>query len=183
MRWKWGWPSLPSLFLLWVWGCSSAPPAAPPVVALELSPGLPAVVAESSRDANAVSKARAPGTLVWESVEADAREKARRERLPMLVYLRAEWAAACAEMERGTWRDARVGERARSFVLLKIDVSAADLEGDLYAERYGARAIPSIAAFDAEGRRAAVLSGYADAETLLRLMDGLMDSSGADGGD
>lgn len=93
----------------------------------------------------------------------------------MLVYMRAEWAAACAEMERDVWTDARVIRRARHFVLLKIDVSSADLEEDLYVQRYGARAIPSVVLFDVEGRRAGLISGRSDAEVLLRIMEEVLE--------
>lgn len=113
--------------------------------------------------------------LTWERADAEARAKAQRNGIPMLVYLRAEWAAACAEMEREVWTDARVMRLARHFVLLQIDVSAADLEEDLYVQRYAARAIPSVVLFDAEGKRAAVISGRAGAEELLRAMEDVVE--------
>lgn len=173
---KRGWTKYPSLFLLLLGACSAAPAiSSESAVLLQPAREPDFLILKPGQDAGALAKPEGARALAWESEEAEARSRARRKGAPMLVYLRAEWAAACAEMERDVWTDARVIRRARHFVLLKIDVSSADLEEDLYVQRYGVRVIPSVVLFDVEGRRAGLISGRGDAEALLRIMEEVLE--------
>lgn len=106
----------------------------------------------------------------WELSEPDARARARRERLPMLVYFRADWAVASVQMDREVWTDARVIRASNAFVALKIDVTRAEGDAELYAERYGAPVVPSIVFLDADGRRVGVVSGSTGAGEVLEAM-------------
>jgi thiol:disulfide interchange protein len=106
----------------------------------------------------------------WELSEPEARARARREKLPMLVYLRADWAVASAQMEREVWTDARVIRASRAFVALKIDVTRAEGDAELYAERYGAPAVPAVLLFDANGRRVGLVSGRTQVSELLEAL-------------
>jgi thiol:disulfide interchange protein len=73
-------------------------------------------------------------------------------------------------MEREVWPETRVRSAARQFVALKLDVTSAEGDAELYAQRYGADKVPTIALFDREGRRVGSLFGEQRIETLLAAM-------------
>jgi thiol:disulfide interchange protein DsbD len=104
--------------------------------------------------------------------ERDARDRARRQNLPLLVYVRADWAAACLEMERGAWIDPRVVAASRRFVALRLDVSEAEGDAELYAQRYGVNGIPEILVVDPAGRTVARSAGAPAADALVSLLGG-----------
>ena len=104
--------------------------------------------------------------------ERDARDRARLQNLPLLVYVRADWAAPCRALERGAWLDARVLAEARGFVPLRIDVTAAEDDAELYAQRYGVRTIPEVIVVDPAGRTLARSVGAPSVEDLVSLLHG-----------
>ena len=104
--------------------------------------------------------------IAWEASERDARERARRSGLPLIVYARAEWSAGSLEMERRAWVDPRVVAAARGFVALRLDLSDAEGDAELYAQRYGLTALPMTLLFDARGRKAAVRAGWVEPAAL-----------------
>ncbi len=110
------------------------------------------------------------GAITWITAEHDARDQARREHLLLLVYVRAEWAVPCLEMERGAWRDPRVIAAAIGFVPLRLDVTEAEGNAELYAQRYGVTTIPEILVVDASGRTIAKNEGAASVDALVSLL-------------
>ncbi len=102
--------------------------------------------------------------------ERDARDRARAQNLPLLVYVRADWAAPCLAMERGAWLDPRVAAASRRFVALQLDVSEAEGNAELYAERYGVDRIPEILVVDPAGRTLATTGGLASADELVTFL-------------
>jgi thiol:disulfide interchange protein len=88
----------------------------------------------------------------------------------MLIYLRADWAVASLEMDREVWSDARVLREGQRFVPLTIDLTRAEGDAEVYAERYGVPAVPAVLVLDAHGRRVALLSGPTGAEEVLSAM-------------
>lgn len=104
--------------------------------------------------------------------ERDARDRARRQNLPLLVYVHADWSVPCVELERGAWRDPRVLAEARGFVPLRLDVTATDDDDELYAQRYGVRGVPEIIVVDPAGRTLARSVGAPSADDLVSLLHG-----------
>jgi thiol:disulfide interchange protein len=148
-------------------GCGAAAEA-PVLVTIAPAPAPPAgPPAAPARGAPEKRASPATGSVVWERAEFDARARARREGRPLLVYLRADWSAGSLWMEREVWSDARVASAARAFVALALDVTSAEGDAELYAQRYGANKLPTVALFDREGRRVASLSGEQPVEALL----------------
>lgn len=107
--------------------------------------------------------------------EHDARDRARRQSLPLLVYVRAEWATACLTMERSAWLDPRVVAEARRFVALRLDVTEAEGNAELYAERYAVNGIPEIVLVDPAGRIVARSSGAPTVDALVSFLHGVSD--------
>jgi thiol:disulfide interchange protein len=152
-----------------------APPSQVPIVALTAlekgaAPGValtPPTVSASVGDGGSRG---GRGALSWETSEPDARARARREGLPMLIYLRADWAVASIQMDRDVWSDARVIREGQRFVPLTIDLTSAEGDAEIYAERYGVPAVPAVLVLDAHGRRVALLSGPTGASEVLEAM-------------
>jgi thiol:disulfide interchange protein len=134
---------------------------------------IPAVSGSTAEPVIALDRASEPEVepVRWEIAEPDARARARREELPMLVYLRADWAVASAQMEREVWTDERVIRASRAFVALKIDLTRAEGDAELYAERYSAPAVPAVLFFDADGRRVGIIAGRTEVGEILEAME------------
>jgi thiol:disulfide interchange protein len=113
--------------------------------------------------------------MAWERDEGVARARARREGRPLLVYLRADWSAASLWMEREIWSDPRVLAEGGAFVALWLDVTSAEGDAELYAQRYGASALPAVALFDREGRPAGLVLGERGVDALLAALRAASD--------
>ena len=105
--------------------------------------------------------------MTWEPSEPEARARAKRDSLPLLVYLRADWAAASLRQERELWTDPRVTEAARRFVAIRIDLSSTAGEADGYLARYGIQVVPTTLLYDGTGRKVASLAGEVELPALL----------------
>lgn len=122
--------------------------------------------------ASAPSKPPPLASIAWMASERDARDRARLQNLPLLVYVRADWCAPCIELERRVWLDARVLAEARRFVPLRLDVTDAEGNSELYAQRYGVRGIPEIIVVDPSGRTLARSAGAPSVDELVNLLHG-----------
>jgi thiol:disulfide interchange protein DsbD len=65
-------------------------------------------------------------SLQWESREAMAVARATAEHRPLLIDFGASWCAACVELERVTFTDARVRSSGARYVALHIDATDED---------------------------------------------------------
>jgi thiol:disulfide interchange protein len=161
--------SLVAALWLGAGACSASEAAKGPEVAIPSSSGSTAEPVMAPERASEPEASLEP--VRWEIAEPDARARARREKLPMLVYLRADWAVASAQMEREVWTDERVIRASRAFVALKIDLTRAEGDAELYAERYSAPAVPAVLVFDADGRRVGIIAGRTGAGEILEAME------------
>ncbi len=137
--------------------CTPAPP--PPTVVIPSGTPAPSMDVVTAPSSEPVRASKPAGPIAWETSEQAARERARRARLPLLVWVRADWAAPALEMERKTWTDPLVLEAARPFVALRLDVTSAEGDAERYAERYDVKGVPSTILFDARGRQVAAFYG------------------------
>ena len=92
-------------------------------------------------------------TIVWETSEIDARERAKKRGLPLLIFACAAWATQCSAMERYVWTDPRVISLAPRFVWLKIDLTETEGDGELVAQRLGISGVPMTLVVEADGTR------------------------------
>jgi thiol:disulfide interchange protein len=112
----------------------------------------PAASAAASSSQTQPSKA-APGAIVWETSEVDARARAKKRGLPLLIFACAAWSAACHAMERDVWTDPRVVALAPRFVWLKIDLTDTEGDAELVAQRLGVAGVPMTMVVDSDGTR------------------------------
>ncbi|WP_170319521.1 thioredoxin family protein [Polyangium spumosum] len=146
--------------------CGARPPEAPPVVAIPGDAPAPVAAAAPRDDPKPPPRIR---PWVWETDEPRARARASREGLPLLVHLSADWSAASLMMAREVWSDPRILLQRTPLVALRIDLTdgSASPDAELWAERYGARVVPTTIVFDAEGREVARIDGACTVEDVL----------------
>lgn len=151
-------------------GCGGLP-AAPATVEIA-GPAAATLVTAPPPSSVSSPRPRAPaGPIVWETSEPEARARARSGGRPLIVWARADWAAPVLQMERSTWADPRVAAAARGFVALRLDLTEAEGEAELYAKRYGVDTMPMIIVLDARGQQVAVLRGMADAAAIAAALE------------
>jgi thiol:disulfide interchange protein len=145
-------------------------PVDPGLAPAPVEPARSSIAGEPEPAVNTAPVAPEPRHVAWERSEPDGRARARREARPLLVYLRADWATDSLWMEREIWSDPRVVLATMPFVAVVIDVTSAEGDAELYAQRYGVEALPTVVLFDGDGRRVASLSGAQRTEALIEAM-------------
>jgi thiol:disulfide interchange protein len=144
--------------------------ASHPIITIPTEERPPPIAAAESLAASARPAQAFAAQMAWITSEQDARDRARKQSLPLLVYVRADWAVACLEMERRTWLDPRVAAAARPFVALRLDVTEAEGNAELYAQRYGVSGVPEILVVDPTGRTVARSVGSSSIDELVKLL-------------
>lgn len=133
--------------------CASRPPEQP-VVTIAGAPEETAV-SSAAPPPESTDKPR-PRLLQWETDEAAARARARREHLPMLVFLGAAWSGGSLQMQREVLSDPRLLFQPSPIVALSIDCTNEDDPNvELLAARYDVKGVPTTIVFDAEGHEVA----------------------------
>jgi thiol:disulfide interchange protein len=145
--------------------CGADASVAPVVVVPPVAPPAATEAPASSATARGRDTSTA-GPIRWETSEPGARALARRKRVPFLVYACAEWSVPCRELDRKVWSAPEVVAAASRFVALRLDLTSADGDAELYAQRYDVTAVPMIVLFDAEGRKIVALRGFVGAAEL-----------------
>ena len=105
--------------------------------------------------------------IAWLTDFESARDTAREQNKPLLLYFYADWCAPCHQLSRQTWPDDRVERLVMtSFVPVKIDVS--DMEQpDQVSEHYNVVALPTIIAANPDGQPLAELYGFVTADEFV----------------
>jgi thiol:disulfide interchange protein len=102
----------------------------------------------------------------WETDVRDARMRAKKDQLPLVVYLRADWSAAALEMDRNVWSDPRILIGPHLVVPVRIDVTDGP-DAELWADEFRVQALPATIFFDAEGRETMRFEGARSVEEVL----------------
>ncbi len=94
---------------------------------------------------------------------------------PVLVDVYADWCLPCHEMDATTYRDPHVVEHTQAFTMVKFDATDLSPAEEAFIERYQVVGVPTLLAFDGQGREQLELrrTGYISAEELLGVMDSL----------
>ncbi|MFU8798328.1 MAG: cytochrome c biogenesis protein CcdA, partial [Gammaproteobacteria bacterium] len=85
------------------------------------------------------------------SVEKELKD-AKQQGKSVLVDFYADWCISCKKLEKYTFQDPRVLPVLKTFVLLRIDVTANDADDKAMLKRFNTIAPPTLLLFDAKGK-------------------------------
>lgn len=90
----------------------------------------------------------------------------------VMLYFYADWCVSCKEMEKFTFSDARVHERLKEVVLLRVDVTANNGDDKVLLKRFGLFGPPAVLFFDEAGNeiRSARIIGYQGTKNFLQAL-------------
>jgi thiol:disulfide interchange protein DsbD len=108
-----------------------------------------------------------PSLIAWQAYEPALAQNPGK---PVLIDFYADWCVPCHEMERTTFRDPRVVEKAKEFLTLKVDLTRDDSP---YWKDFDIRGVPTYVFLDATGKERPELRqvGVVPADKFLHLMD------------
>lgn len=132
------------------------------------------LLAAGTRPAAAAGPARVggppPPSPRWEKSFDEAQKKARRLGRPIVVDFWAEWCGWCERLDRSTYADPLVLERAQDFVAVKVDTEGSHREVEV-AVAYEVTSLPTILFLSPEGRQLWRVNGFQGASPFARTMD------------
>jgi len=136
----------------------------------------PAPVAAAGPTATTASLALGGGggqAIAWLTNLDLALEEARVLRRPIMVDLWAQWCRWCHELDRRTYSQAPVIERAQAMTCAKVN---ADLAPEL-GRRYQIRGLPTILFLDRHGTEINRVTGFVEAGPFAGAMDAVLSAS------
>lgn len=154
-------------------GCGA--PREPTTVALDRDASAPRPPLEVIGPRGASDTKRTPRSRIeWvdASGEASARDRAVRERRAVLVYFSATWCAACAELERTTFRDSSVIDRATELESIRVDATDDDdPKVTELTKKYRVIGLPTLVILDARGSEVARITEYVTGSRLAAALE------------
>ncbi|WP_373044110.1 protein-disulfide reductase DsbD family protein [Vulgatibacter sp.] len=116
--------------------------------------------------------AHAGELVAWVSDHDAALARAQAEGKPVMIDFYADWCAACKELDKYTYTDAKVAAEAERFVSLKIDGTVEDAAILELYERYAVQGLPTIVFIGSDGKvlEKPRVTGFVQAPAFLELM-------------
>jgi thiol:disulfide interchange protein DsbD len=109
--------------------------------------------------------------IAWQTSAPQGLELAARERRPAILDFVSDTCTVCREIEKTTFRDPRVVEKSKDFVMIQVDTS--DGRNEDLARHYRVKGLPTILFMDRAGRERgdlAIQGGYVGPDEFLRKM-------------
>ncbi len=96
--------------------------------------------------------------------------KAKAKSKPALLDFYADWCIACKQMEAYTFSDPKVQQALSDYALIKVDVTANDMQSKQLQQRYGVIAPPTLIFINSDGQveRNQQIVGEISAKDLLQ---------------
>jgi len=111
---------------------------------------------------------RAEEGIKWLPYRQGLLQQAKAEKKPVIIDFYAEWCGPCREMDRITFRDARVKGFAKNFVTLRVDLTRERPETKELVKQFNIRGVPSVIFIDRGGNevRSIRVESYEPPETF-----------------
>lgn len=94
----------------------------------------------------------------WRKYSEDVLDGARKEGKPVIIDFRADWCAACIEMEEKTFTHQGIQLLSRQFVMIKFDATNGSPELEKLKERFKIVGLPTIVFYFCERPMARTLN-------------------------
>jgi len=89
----------------------------------------------------------------------------------------ADWCAPCKEMDRKTFKDKQVIEKAKQFIMIKIDCTTPNETVKKFMRQWNVTGMPTFVFIDKDGNEVKQLReiGFVPPEKFLKKMDRLLE--------
>lgn len=96
----------------------------------------------------------------WMTNLGKGEEAARAANRPMLLDFRADWCAACLELERKTWPAPEVKPILSDLIPVKMDMTKKNDENSALLKRFDVRGLPTVVLLSPGGKEIGRFTGY-----------------------
>jgi thiol:disulfide interchange protein DsbD len=123
--------------------------------------------------------AAAGPSIHWLASEEEGLAQAKASDKIVMIDFTAEWCAACHEMERFTYTDAKVITAANDVVPVMIDCTEkADPKIKALQEKYGVTGLPTVVFVTPDGRKVGETVGFVEADAFVPVMKDALGHNG-----
>lgn len=114
--------------------------------------------------------------LPFEAFSMDKLYIAQKEHKPVLIDFRADWCAACGELDEKTFTDARVRDLGSKFALLRFDATEDNADVSAILKEFNVIGLPTLVFFDASGRQRddERVTGFEEADVFVKRMQKIL---------
>jgi len=107
------------------------------------------------------------GQIAWQPTFESALQTAQLEKKPALLVFESKDCTYCKEMDKTTWRDARVQAQTRGWVPVRVD---GDKRTDLL-QQYGVQGFPTAVLVGGDGKPFAGREGYIEPQEFVSFLE------------
>ncbi|MCK4487587.1 MAG: thioredoxin family protein, partial [Desulfobacterales bacterium] len=87
----------------------------------------------------------------WVYYRGQSIDQLQKENRPVLIDFYADWCAACKELDRKTFRDQRVIDKSREFIMLRVDCTLTDDKCTALTEKFKVSGLPTVVFVSSKG--------------------------------
>jgi thiol:disulfide interchange protein DsbD len=112
-----------------------------------------------------------PSALEWRNDLEAGLAEAKADGKPVMIDFTAEWCAACHEIEKVTFNDARVSKVLAGFVIIQLDMTENTDEDEAIMQRYGVTGLPAVIVFDAKGKEVGRINKFKKPVEFMKILE------------
>lgn len=112
------------------------------------------------------------GSVEWLYDLALAKNLAASQEKPILIDFYTDWCGWCKRMDAETYADAKVSDKAKQFICVKIDADAYSS----IAKDYNVRGFPTTVFLNSQAEVLDVVPGYLPPDQFLILLDRILSA-------
>lgn len=110
----------------------------------------------------------------WVRYDNQSIEQLQKKNRPIVIDFYADWCPACKELDHKTFRDKRVVEKSREFVMVRVDCTSGDDRCTSLIKRFKVSGLPTLVFISANGEELNSLRavGFLAPDEMLRRLEG-----------